>query len=271
MWRLILTRPLAFFDIESTGTNPRMDRLIDLAIIKIMPGGTRGEHVFRVHPEGPIPPETTAVHGITDADVAGLPTFKERAGEIAAVLEECDLAGYNAIRFDIPMLVAEFRRAEVEFSLEGRRQIDPQRIFHQREPRDLSAALRFYSGELHLGAHGALDDVLATVRVLEGQYETYGDLPATIDELHEVCNPQRSDWVDKEGRLRWTHGEAAINFGKNQGKSLRRLVESDTGFLNWILQNDFPDDTKEFIRNAIKGVFPAAPGKGGGSRMEDRG
>ena len=259
MRRLKLTRPLAFLDIESTGTNPRMDRIIDLAVVRLQRDGSRDQHLFRVDPEVPIPQETTAVHGISDADVAGAPSFKDRAQEIAALLEDCDLAGYNAIRFDIPMLAAEFRRAEIPFSLEGRRLIDPQRIFHQREPRDLTAALRFYSGEMHLGAHGALDDVLATIRVLEGQYERYPDLPEEIEALHQECNPQRPDWVDMEGRLRWTHGEAAINFGKNQGKSLRVLVGSDTGFLNWILQNDFPEDTKEIIRNAMKGEFPSAP------------
>ncbi len=261
MLKLKLDRPLAVFDIESTGTNPRMDRIIDLAILIVHPDGSRTEHVFRLDPEIPIPPETTTIHGITDADVVGSPTFRDTAEELAALLEGCDLCGYNVIRFDIPMLEAEFKRAGGAFSVAGRRLIDAQRIFHQREPRDLTAALKFYSGEMHLGAHGALDDVLATVRVLEGQFDRYDDLPTDIDQLHAYCNQRNRDWVDQTGRLRWTHGEVAINFGKNSGRPLKKLVEKEGGFLNWILQNDFPDDTKEIIRNAMKGVYPPAPVK----------
>jgi len=261
MSKLTLNRPLAFFDIESTGTNPRIDRIIDLAVIRLLPGGKQDQCEFRFNPEIPIPPETTAIHGISDADVADSPPFKDQAAKVAEVFETCDLAGYNAIKFDIPMLVAEFKRAAVEFDMTGRKFVDPQRIFHQREPRDLTAALKFYCDELHLGAHGALDDILATVRIFLSQLDRYPDLPGDIDALHEVCNPRHPDWADLEGRLRWTHGEAAINFGKNQGRPLRELVQKDTGFLNWILQNEFPEDTKNIIRNAMKGEFPSPPPK----------
>lgn len=259
MRHLELAKPLAVFDIESTGTNPRSDRIIDLAIVKLMPDGSREEHTFRVDPGIPIPRETTEIHGISDLDVLGKPSFGEIAEQLDEILSGCDLSGYNAIRFDIPMLAAEMDRAGRPFSLEGRNLIDPQRIFHQREPRDLSAALQFYCGDQHTGAHGALDDVQATIRVLEGQLERYPDLPLSAEALHKYCNPKHPHWVDSQGRLRWVNGEVAIGFGKNQGRLLKGLVATDNGFLNWILQNDFPDDTKAIIRNAIQGTYPDAP------------
>jgi DNA polymerase-3 subunit epsilon len=260
MLKLKTDRPLAVFDIESTGTNPRYDRIVDLAIVTIPPHGARATHTWRFNPERPIPAEATRVHGITDADVAPCPVFKDKAGEIAAVLDGCDLAGYNAARYDIPMLYEEFLRAGLLFSLEGRRVIDAQRIFHQREPRDLKAALAFYCSELHLGAHGALEDVQATIRVLEGQFERYHDLPRDIDALHAYCNPRRPDTVDQAGKLKWINGEAAINFGKKYpGRSLRDLVNADPDFLKWMLKGDFPRETQEIIRNAMNGKFPTPP------------
>jgi DNA polymerase-3 subunit epsilon len=250
-----------FFDIEATGTNPRADRIIDLAVVKMTPKGEREEHHWRVNPERPIPPEAAAIHGITDADVKAAPTFKDIAPHIAGILEGCDLAGYNIIHYDIPMLTEEFIRAGVPFDVKGRRVLDAQRIYHKREPRDLSAALKFYCGELHLGAHGALDDVLATIRVVEGQFERYGDLPKEMDALHEYCNPRNPSWVDSTGKLKWVDGEATINFGKSGGKRLRDMVadKDGQGFLKWLLKSDFPRDTKEIVQNALLGKFPKPP------------
>lgn len=259
MRTLHLERPLAMLDIESTGTNPRADRIIDLAVIKLLPGGTREVRIWALDPETPIPRESTAIHGISDADVVGRPSFQDEAEAIAAFLADCDLGGYNAIRFDIPLLAAEFQRAGVAFSIDDRRLVDAQRIFHRKEPRDLTAALQFYCGEAHPGSHNALEDVEATVRVLEGQLQRYGDLPATIAELHEFCNQRNPDWVDREGRLRWVHGEVAINFGRYAGRSLKSLLPNQSGFLHWILQNEFPDDTKLIIRHAMEGIYPDPP------------
>ena len=259
MLRLKITRPLAMYDIESTGTNPRLDRIIDLAIVKLLPGGRREQFTYRVNPGIPIPKETSEIHGITDADIANAPPFSSIAKEIDALLTGCDLGGYNAIRFDTPLLVAEMERAGVQFDLNDRKIIDAQRIFHQREPRDLTAALKFYCNETHGDAHSSLGDVLATIRVLEGQYDRYSDLPEDMAELHDYCNPRHPHWVDQEGRLRWVNGEVAINFGKNQGRLLRNLIETENGFLHWVLQNDFPQDTKQVIREAMNGVFPSPP------------
>jgi DNA polymerase-3 subunit epsilon len=254
-------RPVAFYDIEATGTNPRADRIIDLAVVKIAPDGGRQDHHWRVNPERPIPPDSSAIHGITDEDVKNAPTFKDIAPHIAGILEGCDLAGYNIIHYDIPMLTEEFIRAGVPFSLEGRRVLDAQRIYHKREPRDLSAALKFYCSEMHLGAHGALDDVLATIRVVEGQFERYPDLSHDMTELHNYCNPRNPSWVDGTGKLKWVDGEVTINFGKSGGKKLRDMVtdREGQGFLRWLLKSDFPRDTKEIVQNAMLGKFPKPP------------
>lgn len=255
-------RPLAFFDIESTGTNVRSDRIIDLAIVKLLANGQREEHTFRVNPERPIPAEASAVHGIYDQDVKDSPTFKQVAAKVAQVFEGCDLGGYNILRFDIPMLCEEFTRAGVTFIVEGRRVVDPQRIFHQREPRDLTAALNFYCGEMHLGAHGALDDVVATIQVLEGQYKKYSDLPKDINALNDYCNPRDPTWADASGKLKWVAGELTINFGSKQGAKLRDLAQKDPGYLRWILDKNFPRDTTEIVGNALKGKYPTPPAAG---------
>lgn len=256
MLKLQTDRPLAFFDIEATGTNPRTDRIIDLAVVKVMPKGTKETHEWRINPGMPIPAEASAIHGIHDADVKDCPSFKALAPKIDEALMDCDLAGYNILRFDIPMLAEEFLRSGVPFSTENRRVVDIQRIFHQREPRDLSAALKFYCGEMHLGAHGALEDVLATVRVLEGQIERYKDLPRDVSELHEYCNPRDPSWVDGTGKLKWANKEIVINFGRNQGRLLKDLVKNEPNFIQWMLKNDFPRDTQEILRDAMAGKYP---------------
>lgn len=254
-----LDRPLAVFDIESTGTTPRADRIIDLVIVKLMPDGTRKTYRYLVHPDMPIPPETTEIHGIRDEDVAGCPKFSQVAQEVYDVLEGCDLAGFNSIRFDIPMLIEEFHRADITFDIEQRRLIDAQRVYHQREPRSLTAALAFYCDEMHLGAHGAEADVLATIRVLEGQFERYTDLPRDMAELHEYCNPRDKNWVDASGRLKWANGEVVLNFGKRKGTSLRYMMANEPSFVKWILRSDFPRDVKQIIEDAREGTWPTPP------------
>lgn len=254
MFKWQLDRPLAVFDIEATGINPRTDRIIELSIVKLMPpGGERQLHTFLLHPGMPIPPESTAIHGIKDEDVAGKPTFKTIAPDLFRLLEGCDLGGYNIIRFDIPMLIEEFLRASLNFNLEGRRIIDSQRIYHKREPRDLAAALKFYCGELFLEGHRAEADALATVRVLEGQFSKYSDLPRDFSELDKYCNLRDPSWVDRDGKLRWQNGEIAINFGKNKGRLVSDLARVDTGFLKWILKSDFASDTKDIIAKILDG------------------
>jgi DNA polymerase III subunit epsilon len=256
-WKL--ERPLAIFDIEATGTSPRVDRIVELAIVKIMPDGTRTRHVYRVNPGMPIPPEATAIHKITDADVVNCPLFGAIAQEIRDLLEGCDLGGYNVGRFDIPMLQEEFLRAKMKFDVDDRRVVDAQRIFHRKEPRDLTAALAFYCGEMHLDAHGAVADTDATVRVFEAQFERYADLPRDVVALDAYCNPREANWVDRTGKLKWDGGEVVLNFGQKKGTRLRALVENDKGFINWILRSDFPRDMKDIVEGATKGQWPSPP------------
>lgn len=254
MFKWQLDRPLAVFDIEATGTNPRADRIIELSVIKLMP--PRGEqqiHSFLINPGMPIPPESTAIHGIKDEDVAGKPLFKDIAPELYRLFDRCDFGGYNVIRFDLPMLIEEFLRSSINFSMEGRRVVDAQRIYHKREPRDLKAALSFYCNELFLEGHRAEADALATVRVLEGQFARYSDLPRGLDELDKYCDLRDPTWVDREGKLRWMNGKITINFGKKKGEGLEALARQDPGFLKWMLKSDFASDTKDIVTKILEG------------------
>jgi len=253
-WKL--ENPLAIIDIEATGINVRADRIIDLSIVKLTPNATTSVINFRLNPGMPIPPESTQIHGITDQDVVNSPSFGTKAAEILQALNECDIGGYNVIRFDIPMLVEEFLRVNINFDLERRRVIDAQRIYHKREPRDLSAALAYYCGEMHLGAHGAEADALATLQVFEGQFRKYTDLPRDIEALDKYCNPREPDWVDRTGKLRWVDGEIVLNFSRKKGESLRSLIDRDPGFINWMLRGDFPRDVQEIVLNAKQGKWP---------------
>ncbi len=260
MLKIKLDRPIAFFDIEATGISPRADRMVELCIRRIRPDRSEATLQYRINPQMPIPRDASAIHGITDDDVRECPVFPAIAQDVLDFLEGCDLGGFNILRYDIPMLTEEFLRAGKEFNIETRRILDVQRIFHRREPRDLSAALQFYCGDTHMDAHGAEADVLATIRVFQGQLDRYQDLPRSIDELDSYCNPQNPDWADRTGRLKWEDGQILINFGKNKGKSIRTLIEKDTGFINWLLKSDFPADTREIIINAQKGIWPSPPG-----------
>ena len=260
MLKIKLDRPLAFFDIEATGISPRADRILELCIVRVCPLRGEARYNQRFNPDGmKIPPDSTAIHGIHDEDVKDCPTFTACAQEILDFIEGADLAGYNILRFDIPMLAEEMKRAGLPFAVTTRRILDVQRIFHQREPRDLSAALRFYCETDHVDAHGAEADVIATMQVFEGQLQRYDDLPRSIEELDQYCNPQNPTWVDSSGRLRWQDGQVVINFGKNRGKPLRDLIENDRGFIHWLLKSDFPPDTRAIVENASQGRYPSPP------------
>ncbi len=259
MATLKLERPLAVFDIEATGTSPQVDRIIDLCIIRLMPSGERTLHNFRIHPGMLIPLESSLIHGIMDADVAGCPSFKDVAEDIQECLVDTDLCGYNLLRFDIPMLENEFIRAGVPWNASDCKVVDVQRIFHRKEPRDLSAALAFYANELHLDAHGAQPDVEATIRVLEGQFERYDDLPADVAALDAYCNPRDPAWVDKTGKFKWVNGQVVLNFGKKRGVTLKTILESEPGFAKWMLRSDFPQDVKAILTEAVDGKWPSPP------------
>ena len=263
MLNLTLDRPLVVLDIEATGLNSRADRIVEICLVKIMPDDTREVHTHRVNPGIPIPPAAKAIHGISDEDVADSPSFDDLAPELFELLKDSDIGGYNVLGFDIPLLTEEFMRAKRIFDMDGRRVLDMQRIFHKKEPRDLSAALTFFCGEKLDGAHGAEADALATVKVLEGQLEKYTDLPRDVDKLDAFCSPKEKEWVDRAGRLKWVDGEITINFGKKKGSSLRVLVDNDKSYLKWILKSDFPRDTQAIVRDALDGEFPEPPDEKG--------
>lgn len=256
---LQLDRPLAVFDIESTGTDPFQDRIVELCIVRLFPSGDRDVRTLRINPGIPIPEGAAAIHGIRDADVAACPSFADLAPEILRLFDSCDLAGYNVLRFDIPMLTEEFRRARLTFPMEGRRVIDPQRIFHRREPRDLTAAVALYCGRPHENAHGAEADALATLNVIEGQLAHYPDLPRDAAGLDRYCNPRHPSWADRSGRLRWENGDIVINFGSRKGDRLRDLVRTNSSFLKWMLKGNFPSDTQAIVRDALEDRYPPPP------------
>ena len=259
MFPIKLERSLAILDIEATGISPRADRIVELAILRIDPDGAEQLRAWLVNPTIPIPVETTAIHGITDDVVKNCPTFAQVADDVKGFLGDSDLGGFNIGRFDIPMLCEEFLRAGMAFEADSRRILDAQRIFHTREPRDLSAALAFYCGHAHVDAHGAEGDVRATREVLLGQFQKYADLPTDMEEIDRLFNARDPFNADRTGRFRWVDGEVVVNFGKKKGARLRDLVKQDPGFLKWILKNDFPQDTRRLAENALAGIFPEPP------------
>jgi DNA polymerase-3 subunit epsilon len=249
--RLEFDRPLAIVDLESTGVDPRDDRIVEISILKLRPQRDPDHWTRRVNPGRPIPAEATAIHGITDADVAREPSFAKLAAEVERVLEGCDLCGYNLLRFDLKLLLSELRRAGVSFRVQGRRLIDPCRIFHQREPRDLVAAMQFYCARDHAGAHGAEADVLATIAVLEAQLHRYADLPGTIGALHDHFRDPAT--VDVDGMFaRRPDGSIVFTRGKYQGRTLDDIAATNRDYLEWMLRGDFFDDTKAVVSQALQ-------------------
>ncbi len=247
-----LERPLVFFDIETTGLDLKNDRIIELAFIKVTPQGDVLERTRRFNPGIPIPKEATAVHGITDADVADEVAFCRTARSLADGFEACDLAGFNIRRFDLHMLIYEFRRCSVEFSLEGRRVLDVQTIFHREEPRDLSAAAKFYLGRKHEEAHTALGDIRTAAAVLGAELARYSHIPKDIDGLHEYCEtyaPFRTE-VD-----RWFKGppEARVfRRGKHRGQTLVEVAKDKPDYLRWMLgAEDMDEEVLRVVREAL--------------------
>ena len=242
-----LQRPIIFFDIESTGLNVVTDRIVELSYIKVFPDGTETEETLRFNPCHHISAEASEITGIYDEDVADCPTFKEEALYLAEVFEDCDLAGFNATQFDVPILVEEFARAGVDYNVRKARLIDVQTIFHKLEPRNLSAALRFYCGRELQDAHTAAADTRATLDVLRAQLERYPDeLQPSVDFLADFSRRGRN--IDLLGRfVRNEQGTALVNFGKHKGKAVSDVLRRDPGFYAWMMQGDFPKETKDCL------------------------
>jgi DNA polymerase III subunit epsilon len=254
-----LDRPLVFFDLETTGLDLKKDRIVEMAFIKWTPQGDVLERERRFNPEMPIPAEATAVHGITDADVADELPFCRTARSLTEVLEGCDLAGFNVRRFDIPLLVHEFERCEVDFSLDGRRVVDMQNIFHCEERRDLSAAARFYLGREHEEAHTALGDIRTSAGVLGAQLARYPHIPQDLSGLHDYCEeyaPTRTEldrWFSPEGEGR------VFRRGKHKGAPLADVARNAPDYLEWMMRADDMDETVLALVRAALDERKSAP------------
>ena len=270
---LHLKRPLVFFDLETTGTQVGVDRIVEMAMIKLQPDGSvikkpeqpGKEHRILVNPEMPIPLESSLVHGVYDEDVKDAPTFGRIAPGLLKWLHGCDLGGFNSNRFDVPMLAEEFLRVGIDFGVEGRNLVDVQNIFHKMEQRTLRAAYKFYCDKDLEGAHEALPDTLATVdvflaqlerykdkTVLDSRGETVGPVPSDMEELATFCRMRNN--ADLMGRLVYDdEGEVVFQFGKHTGKRVREVLQKDPGYFGWMMQGDFPRYTKRILQKVKDG------------------
>lgn len=245
--KIKLTRPLVFFDLETTGLDLVNDRIVELSYYKLYPNESSESRTYRINPGRPIPPESTLVHGITDEDVKDCPTFKQVAMEIVGVLKDSDLAGYNSNHFDVPMLAEELLRAGItDFDLRKHHRIDAFVIFQKNEPRNLTAAYQFYCGKDLKDAHSANADTRATAEVFMAQLERYPNLPNTIEELEEYTTQRKS--ADYAGRILYNDkGEEVFGFGKYKGQPVREVLQHDSGYYGWLMQSAFPQETKNVI------------------------
>jgi len=244
--KLNLKRPIAFIDLETTGINVSTDRIVELSVLKISPNGKEEWMSTRVNPGIPIPAKTTAIHGIRDEDVTNSPTFKEVARNLAAFLEGCDLAGYNAIKFDIPVLAEEFLRVNIDFNFIKRRYVDVQVIFYKKEQRTLSAAYQFYCKKDLEDAHSSKADTAATFEILKSQLDRYNDLENDIEKLADYSSFNNN--VDFAGRIILDeNGIEIFNFGKHKGKSVETVFNEEPAYYSWMMNGEFPLYTKKVL------------------------
>jgi len=256
-FKMKINKPIAFFDLETTGVNISTDRIIEICIVRVSPPDEKVEiKTFRVNPGMPIPDQSSTIHGIYDKDVADKPTFPEIAQQVFQFMKDCDLGGFNSIRFDIPLLIEEFFRAGIEFDISKRKLIDSQRIFHLMEPRTLGAAYRFYCNKDLENAHSAEADTLATYHILKAQIERYADkevkdaegkvsIPIKND-MHVLHEFSVGNMVDLAGRMVMSDkGEELFNFGKYKGMKVKDTLLKDPMYYDWIMKGDFPQDTKK--------------------------
>ena len=243
---LRLRRPLAFIDLETTGINIISDRIVEISVLKVLPTGGEEWMTTRVNPEIPIPKKASAIHGILDADVADSPKFRDIAKKLSAFLEGCDLAGYNANKFDIPVLAEEFLRVNIDFDFRRRRYVDVQVIFHKKEQRTLSSAYLFYcKKELH-GAHSAKADTQATYEILKAQLDRYNDLENDVEKLSDFSSYNNT--ADFVGRIVFDeNGNEIFNFGKYKGKLVEQVLKDDPSYYSWMMNGDFSLYTKKVL------------------------
>ena len=247
---LKLKRPICFFDLETTGVEVAKDRIVEISIFKVFPNGNKESKTWLVNPTIPIPPQTIAVHGITNEKVANEPTFKELAFQIHTMIKDSDLAGFNSDRFDIPLLAEELLRAEVDFDMKNRVSVDVQTIFHKKEERTLSAAYKFYCNQSLENAHSAEADTMATYEILKSQLDRYEDLENDMKTLSEFTTRKKS--VDFAGFIALNaEGKEIFTFGKHKGILVDDVLDKEPGYFGWIQNAEFPLYTKKVL-TAIK-------------------
>jgi len=250
---LNVKNPLAVIDLETTGIDVVRDRIVEIAVLKVTPDGNQDMKIRRINPEMPIPPESTAIHGITDDDVKDAPTFKEVAKSLANFIEGCDFAGFNSNRFDFPLLAEEFLRAEVDIDLKKRKFIDVQTIFHKMEKRTLGAAYKFYLDKDLENAHSAGADTMATYEILCAQLDRYSELKNDVAFLSEFSSFNRN--VDYLGRIVLDdNGVETFNFGKHRGKSVVEVLKKEPSYYSWMMNGDFPLYTKKVLTTIYLGI-----------------
>lgn len=250
---LQIIHPLAVIDLETTGIDLATDKIVEIAVVKLMPDGTIQKKRKIINPQKPIPESSSNVHGITDEMVKNAPTFKQVANEIKQFLNNCDLGGYNSNRFDIPMLVEEFLRSGLEFSMEGRKLLDVQKIFHMMEQRTLSAAYKFYCNKVLENAHSAEADAEATLEILHAQIERYPQLGLSIQTILNCIG--EDDCVDFARRMIIVNGIETFNFGKHKGKAVVEVLKSEPQYYDWMMKGDFPLNTKQKLTEIFNRTF----------------
>lgn len=240
---LQLSRPLAVFDLETTGVNLAVDRIVELAIVKVLPDGSRLVKRKLINPQMPIPEAASEVHGITNDMVKDAPVFKQVANEIRQFLDNCDLAGYNSNRFDLPILAEEFLRAGLDFDVSNRFLVDVQKLYHMMEPRTLGAAFKFYCNKELENAHSAEADAAATFEVLESQLQRYPQVGATLESVIKFIGEEQI--VDFARRFVMENGVEVFNFGKHKGKPVTEVLKLEPQYYDWMMKGDFPMHTKQ--------------------------
>lgn len=248
---LELDKPIVFFDLETTGVDVYNDKIVEIAIIKIETDGSTKEYEWLINPGIPIPAGAAAVHGITDEMVKDAPRFSDIASEIAVIFDNVYIGGYNVKSFDVTLLLQECQRIGLDLLIDVNSIIDPMSVYRQKETRTLSSAVKEYCGVEMENAHEAMADIRATIEVLAHQLLIIPDLPKTASELALYCYPPDPDAFDPDGKLRYTDGELAINFGKNKGKTLKWLALNDRGYLEWILNGTFSEQVKKEVKKVL--------------------
>ena len=246
-----LDKPLVIFDLETTGLALAYDRVIELAFIKIMPNSRVIEKDIFFNPEIDVPSEVTAIHGLTNADLADKPLFRHQAQEIWDIFNDCYYGGFNIANFDLPMLRREFLRAGYDFNYTKKQVIDSKIIYHAMEPRDLAAAYKYYCQKELVNAHSALADVQASVEILDQQLAKYD-----YELIRQISEAPDDRYVDEEKRFYWRSGEAYLNFSKYKDRALAEVAKVDPGFLRWMMEADFSPETKQIVERALEGEFP---------------